>query len=116
MGWGDVAKEALLAAKDSFERAVRLEVTINSVKEAVSKFEARIESSIHRQNESVRGELREFDSRLREIERHLSKTEAKVDGALAEAFRIAITQSRGEKISDVRELGKAGGADSSNGG
>ena len=109
MGWGDVAKEALLAARDSFERAVRLEVTINAVKDAVSRFESRIENSIHRQNESVRGELRDFDSRLREIERHLSKTEAKVDGALAEAFRLAIAQTRTETTSDVRELAKTAG-------
>jgi hypothetical protein len=108
MGWGDVAREALSAAKDAFERVVRLEATLIAIKDAVERFEARVESNVHRQSESMRSEMRDFESRLREIERHLARTEAKVDGALAEAFRIALEQKRAPPLSEIRELSGSG--------
>lgn len=104
MGWGDAAKEALVAAKGAFERVVRLEAMIISIKEAVESFERRIESSVHRQSESTREELRNFDARLRDIERQLSKTEAKVDGALAEAFCVAVQSTSLKKRAELLGL------------
>lgn len=115
MGWGDIAKEALGAAKDAFERVVRLEATISAVKDAVQRFETRIEASMQHHDETNRAELRNFDARLREIERHLCRTEAKVDGALAEAIRLTIEQSSTKRRAELLGLPSSGEIAATNG-
>jgi len=98
--FGESAKEALSWARQAFERVIKIEQQMVSVADAVQKYESRtqlaqqafelrveqrVEQRMSALEASVKGELRDFEGRLRVLEAQVASVGAKVDGGFAQA-------------------------------
>jgi hypothetical protein len=92
MGWGSATHEALKWAKDTFEKAVRLEVRLDAVSDTLVKFESRIEARLDNREREIREHVRELELRVRALEQLTGSLLARVDGAYAEAIKLALLQ------------------------
>jgi predicted nucleic acid-binding Zn-ribbon protein len=82
MGFGDRAFEM---AKSAYETVVELRTDMRSFKERIEGFETRITQLLHNHQQDQKGEIRELQARIRELETKLAETRGDVRSALGEA-------------------------------
>ena len=102
MGWADVAKAAMEKAISAYEASVKVSEQLINIRDRLRDYEDRSERK-----------LMDFEARLRDMESKSARIEGRVDGALAEAFRLAILAP--ENRGAVRALGSSVPAASDNG-
>lgn len=79
MSFGDIAQRAFEKAVAAYEASVRVSEILNSIRDKLRDYEDRSERK-----------LGDFEGRLREMESRMARLEGKVDGTMAEAFRVAV--------------------------
>lgn len=93
MGWGDIAKEALVQAHETYKGLLKLQALVENIRDDTDRRERRTSEQIFAQERRVVEKLSEFEKRLRELERENAELRGKVvalEGRTTTVFMEAV--------------------------
>lgn len=121
MGWGDVAKEALTQAHETYKALLKLQVLVETIKDETDRRERRTNDNILGQERRVVEKISEFEKRLRELEREnadlrgkIAALEGRTTTVFLEAIKTVILdpENRRRAEAQVAKIQGDGAADS----
>jgi hypothetical protein len=104
MGWGDIAAEALKAAKAAFEAGVRTEAKLDAMGDRLGAFEQRMLNDAESNKRLTAEHIDRLESRIRELEKENAVLHGKVTSVVGDALRTLIRKDGAVSMGVLQKL------------